>query len=218
MSMEYAELDDTSPHRQLDKLYLQVLHKGFPRISLDQRARLKTVLGSVALLFDPLGPEHLEALLGLTERTVRLTLLGLNSIMTVPDISDGSVRLIHPSSHDFLVDSSRCDDVNFVVDAHIQHTLLAERCLRVLQALSPDMCEIGNPSLYNQEIADLPNQINSHIPAHVQYACLYWSSHLANGGVHNHMLSLLLEFCSTQLLNWLEVMSLFVRTDYFSFI
>jgi hypothetical protein len=106
------------------------------------------------------------------------------------------------------VDDKRCGDPNFDVTPWFQHTLLAERCLQVLQMLSPDMCEIRDTSLYTQDVVDLPNQIKSHIPSHVQYACLHWASHLTSGRIHSGMLDLLQDFCSKQLLNWLEVMSL----------
>ena len=208
MSDAHAMYNKVSPHWQLDMLYLQVLHEAFPSISGEQRTRLKTVQGTLALLFDPLDPESLDALLDLEESTVRLTLSNLHSIAIVPDAGGGPVQLIHPSFHDFIIDVDRCNDVNFVVNVQLQHTLLAEQALRVLQTLSPDMCKIEDPSLYNQEIVDLPLRIATRIPAHVQYACRHWASHLSSGGIHNTILDFLLSFCSNQLLNWLEVMSI----------
>jgi len=197
-----------SPYRRLDELYLTVLHEAFPEISEHQRVRLRAVLGSVVLLFDSLKPEILEALLGLDKNTVRMTLRHLHSIVIVPDARGGSIQLLHHSFRDFLVDIDRCSDVDFVVDARLQHTLLAGRCLQVLQTLLPDMCKIGDPSLYNQEVNDLPSRVVAHIPAHVQYACRHWASHLSSGNIDGPILNLLLDFCSNQLLNWLEVMSL----------
>jgi len=123
-------------------------------------------------------------------------------------VGDGAVQLLHPSFREFLVDITRCNDVNFTVDVWLQHTVLAEHCLRVLKGLSPDMCKIGNASLYNQEVADLPDRIAAHIPAHLQYACRHWASHLMHCEIQGVVLDLLLDFCSTQFLNWLEVMSL----------
>jgi hypothetical protein len=208
LSTPYIKLTATSPHRHLDSLYLAVLREAFPDISEDQQIRLQTVLGTNILLFDPLDPENLEVLLGLRANTVRMTLQHLHSIVIVPDSGGGPVRLIHPSSHDFLVDDNRCNDANFFVDARLQHTLLAECCLQVLQGLSPDMCKIGDPSLYNREVVDLPIRIATSVPAHVQYACRHWASHLSRGNIHDEILELLLHFCSNQLLNWLEMMSL----------
>jgi hypothetical protein len=72
------------------------------------------------------------------------------------------------------------------------------------------MCKIGDLSLYNQKVVDLPNLIATHIPSHVQYACQHWTSHLLSGDIDDTILNHLLAFCSNQLLNWLGVMSLLV--------
>jgi len=208
MSSAYIASPMTSPYRHLDALYLTVLRQAFPDISEHQRDRLRTVLGTVVLLFDSLEPESLGALFGLGTNAVRSTLHHLHSIAIVPDAGGGPVRLIHPSFHDFFIDPKRCDDNNFVVNMHTQHTVIAEGCLRVLDTLLPDMCKIGDPSLHNGEVVDLATRIETHIPAHVQYACRHWASHLSSGEVHDAVFDLLLEFCSKQLLNWVEVMSL----------
>ena len=208
LATAYITSSATSPHRHLDALYLAVLREAFPDIGEDHRTRLREVLGSIVLLSDLLEAESLEALLGLEEDTVRSTLLHLHSIAVVPEPGRGSVRLIHPSLHDFLVDGDRCDDANFAVNAQLQHALLAERCLRVLDTLVPDICKIGDRSLGNQEIDDLGGRIATRIPAHVQYACRHWASHLAKGRMNDEILALLLGFCARQFLNWLEVMSL----------
>src|SRR5882762_3399645 len=197
-----------SPHRSLDGLYLTVLRAAFPNISEDQRTSLRNVLGTIVVLFDPLEAGCLEGLLGLELGTVRWMLRDLHSIAIIPDDGDGPIRLLHPSFHDYLIDSDRCGDANFVVDARAQHTLLAERCLRALQSLSRDMCKIGDASVLNNTVADLSTRISRHIPAHVRYACRHWASHLSSGIVQNSTLDLLRGFCSHQLLNWLEVMSL----------
>ena len=44
-----------------------------------------------------------------------------------------------------------------------KHTLLAGCCLRVLQSLTSDMCKIGDASVLNQEVIDLPTRISGHI-------------------------------------------------------
>jgi hypothetical protein len=129
----------------------------------------------------------LEALLGLKERAVRLTLLSLHSMAIVPDAGDDSIRLrlIHPSSHDFLVDPERCDDDNFAVNARIRIRCLPSTAYKSRKC-SPDMCKIEDASLYKQEVVDLPSRFKSHIPAHVQYACRHWASHPASGGISDN--------------------------------
>jgi len=212
LSTTYVASPATSPHKHLDSLYLGVLQGAFPQIDEAQQADLQMVLGTIVLLLDPLDAESLEALLDLEEGMVRSTLLHLHSIAIVPDTGNGPVRLMHPSFHDFLIDNSRCNNTQFVVNAQHRHTSLAECCLRVLQTLSPDICKIGDPSVLNQEV-DLPVRISTYIPAHVRYACRHWAAHLSRVDIHDTILALFLDFCSNCLLNWLEVMSLLGELD-----
>src|SRR5258706_3797488 len=170
LSTTYIASSITSPHKHLDSLYLGVLQGAFPEIDEAQQADLQWVLGTIVLLFDPLDAESLEALLVLEEGMVRSTLLHLQSIVIVPDTGNGPFRLMHPSFHDFLIDNSRCNNIQFVVNAQLRHTSLAECCLRVLQTLSSDICKIGNPYVLIQEV-DQPVRISTYIPAHVRNRC-----------------------------------------------
>src|SRR5258705_1512640 len=213
LTTPYITSTATSPNLHLDDLYLTVLRSAFPEVSEDQRTRLRVVLGTIVLLFDRLDPDSLEALLCLEEGTVWSTLEHLHSIAIVPEAGGGSVRLIHPSFHDFLIDMTRFNDTNFFVDPVPQHGSDAKRCLRVLNTLSRDTCKIGDPSIRNHEVTDLPLRIATHIPSYMQYAGRYWASHLTSGNIDTTTFNLLLGFCSNQLLNWLEVMSLLGELD-----
>ena len=107
MVKAYITSPVTSPHHQLNALYLVVLREAFPNISKCQQDRLQMVLGTIILLFDSLlEAESLKALFELGENTVQTTLQNLHSIpfVIVPKAGDGPVRLIHPSFHDFYVD------------------------------------------------------------------------------------------------------------------
>jgi hypothetical protein len=116
-------------------------------------------------------PDNLDVLLELHANTVRWTLQHLHSIAVV-SASGGSVQLIHPSFHNFLVDASRCDDDNVVVNAQDHHTLLP----------------------MSSAITTSPTYQTSHIPAHVQYACRHRGSHLLSSKVDDSVLGLLLRF------------------------
>ena len=84
LSTKYIASSATSPHRHLDELYLAVLRQTFPDINSDQRANLGMVLGTVALLFDPLCAESLDSLLEVEAGMVRSTFRHLHSIAMVP--------------------------------------------------------------------------------------------------------------------------------------
>src|SRR5258705_3078918 len=131
LTTPYITSTATSPHLHLDGLYLTVLCSAFPEVSEDQWSTLRVVLGTVVLLFDRLDPDSLEALLCLEEGTVWSTLEHLHSIAIVPKAGDGSVRPIHPSFHDFLIDINRCNDTNFSFHPALQHGSVSKCCLQV---------------------------------------------------------------------------------------
>ncbi|TFY56398.1 hypothetical protein EVJ58_g7671 [Rhodofomes roseus] len=201
-----------SPHRSLDLLYLQVLQEAFPKLDGTLMAQFKLVLGSIVLIRDRLSPSALEDLLNRQSNAVRVesTLLPLRSLITVLERSEGEViRLIHPSFHDFLVDRSRCTDVNFVVNPKLQHTVLAKCCLSALKDLRRDMCAIGDTSKLNGEVSGLHKRISRGIPASLQYACRHWAFHVSNADIDDETVQLLSSFCVPEfMLRWLEVLSL----------
>jgi hypothetical protein len=197
-----------SPYRYLDVLYLQVLRTAFPNIDRTVKARLKRVLGPLVLIRDRLSSFALELLLRLEDKTVENTLWHLHSLFVVPEDSQSCIRLIHPSFHDFITDSSRCGDPDLVVNPTIQHTILAEHCLEVMRELRQDMCRITDYSKLNHEVSDLHERISRFIPLHIQYACRHWAYHLQHAEVNQDVLEHLSEFCSTRLLNWIEALSL----------
>ncbi|TDL16446.1 WD40 repeat-like protein [Rickenella mellea] len=199
----------SSPYRRLDQLYVQVLTHAFPDISSDLAARLRRVLGSVIHLQDPLPPSALEQLLDLRPTTVRRTLLHLHSVIIVPDKENDSqvIRLLHPSFFDFITDPTRCLNPKFVVNAEIQHTLIARACLGTMKWLKRDICAIKNPGILNSEIHDLPTRIATHVPSHLQYACRHWAFHLEKAMFSDCLLDLVKEFSEKYLLYWVEVCS-----------
>ena len=72
----------SSSHDLLDHLYTEVLQSAFPNISSEYASRLKTVLGSVALLCNPPSPSDLEQLLGIY---ISITLQALQSVVILPN-------------------------------------------------------------------------------------------------------------------------------------
>ena len=196
-----------SPLQHLDQLYSQVLNTAFPNISDHLRAKLQLILGAIAILQDPLPPDQLEDLLE-CDVSVNGYLQQLQAIITVPNDDVGVIRLIHPSFFDFIVDPTRCQDQHFRVDPHEQHSILAEKCLIMMQRLKKDICGIRDPTKFNHEVPDLPDMISRHISCSVQYACRYWGVHVCSGKLSSNVLQLLEYFCLNHLLHWIEVCSL----------
>ena len=203
--------DKYSPHHRLGELYTQVLETAYPSISSKLAGRLKMVLGSIVHLQDPLSARNLEDLLGADSDhvNVRIALMRLHSVVLVPEDDGQVIRLLHPSFFDFLTDNTRCRNPKLVLNPHVQHTLLAKSCLRVLcNNLKRNMIGLPNPTTLNTEIENLPERILQSIPPFLQYSCRHWSWHLANAKLSEDLLYQLKEFVNTRLLYWIEVCSL----------
>lgn len=198
--------DSSSPHHYLDGLYTQVLNNAFPDIAARLLRRLKTVLGTIIFLRDPLSTRALGQLLGLDG--VQNILVHLHSVLVIPDNDDEVIRLLHPSFYDFMTHPLRCRDHRFLVTAETQHTLITRACLESMKELKRDICRIKNLSLLNNEVPDLHARIMKFIPPHLQYACRHWASHLANSMLSDVLLDLVKDFCLNHLLHWVEVLSL----------
>ncbi|KAI9059864.1 WD40 repeat-like protein [Trametes sanguinea] len=206
-----------SPFRILDALYLQVLMSRMKRLGPTPFSRLKLILGAIVVAEERLGPATLEGLLSLPSGTARRLLSLLNAILVLPSPGQeySPIRLIHLSFADFVIDSSRCTEPAYLINPLIQHTLLAEHCLRVLLTLRHNICEVEPKydRLLNCEIPDLPEKIARHLPPWCQYACKHWFYHLLHAQVDQQILDALHAFCDDHLLDWLEALSLLGCVD-----
>ncbi|KAF7967583.1 hypothetical protein HWV62_33747 [Athelia sp. TMB] len=204
------------PQQRLDRLYLQVLTNAHPEISAPLAGRLQVVIGTILLLQDPLPLPSIEQILimGDAKRfqniSVRRTLSRLHSIILVPEPVDEArvVRALHPSLFDFIIDPNRCTNPNFLVDPAKQHTLLLIACLRKMQSLKQNMCQLSDPNALNSEVIDLPTRIAQHMPMELQYACRHWAAHCVHADHSDEVLTLLGSFSSEYLLFWIEACSL----------
>jgi hypothetical protein len=195
---------NSSSHEILDQLYQQVLENAFPNIADRFASRLKLVLGSVALLYDPLSPSDLEHLLCMPIQ-LNDTLQQLQSVLVLPHNNNEAMHLIHPSFHDFLIDPRRCSNVKFQVTPELQHSFLAKACLSAMKLLKRNICNIEQPWKLHNEVNNLPQSIHQSIPQFLQYACHHWSQHLVHGLLSDELLSMLDKFCHNYLLYWVEV-------------
>ncbi|KAI0653827.1 hypothetical protein C8Q70DRAFT_1142852, partial [Cubamyces menziesii] len=203
----------TSTFPILDALYIQVLGTAAKRLGDALKAPLKLVIGTIVLAEQPLSPATLNALLGLPTGTVRRVLPVFGAILTIPDREDNTtpIGIIHLSFPNFLVDPTRCTDQGFLVRPRIQHSHITFRCLSIMNlALKYNILGVASEHdcILNSEISDLSARLSQRIPAPLEYACRYWTTHLCKAEIGEDLLTALEEFCTSHLLHWLEVLSL----------
>ncbi|KAL7278429.1 hypothetical protein ACG7TL_007426 [Trametes sanguinea] len=101
------------------------IHHSIPRL----------LLGTLVVAEERLDPATLAALLDLPSLVVQRVLPAFHAILTVPTADENTtpIRLIHLSFANFLVDPTRCANERFLVHPPIHHSLIALRCLNLMQ-------------------------------------------------------------------------------------
>ncbi|KAF4901904.1 Vegetative incompatibility protein HET-E-1 [Colletotrichum fructicola] len=173
--------------------------------------RFRKVVGAIILLADPLSITSLEELLGIENDEIRYLLNSLHSVLDVPedDQPEHSVRLLHLSLREYLLQPHSSGDQTFWVDQKSTHKDLFACCLQVMGdqsgfGLRNDLCRLDDPGVRRDEIPR--ERIYQHIPRSLEYACRYWVMHLreSGGGIHVRDAH---EFLTRYLLYWFEAMS-----------
>jgi hypothetical protein len=196
----------------LDALYTRVLIKASDVVGHHAAAQrqLRDVLASLVLVQESLPVAALAAVAGVEERQCKMILRCLSSVLLYEHTSHEPVQLIHPSFPDFLTHDGRCTDARYFVDSTEYHSLLALRCLQIMNAdLRRNICDLRDPFLLNSDIPDLGHLLDSNASIQLRYACKYWHVHVQLAGCFDPNLITALDiFCTKHLLHWLELLSL----------
>jgi hypothetical protein len=175
-------------HNGLDPLYSQVFSDA------QRSPYFEQVIGTIMLVTEPLSIKNLGLLLQVESGDVLLVLLGIQSILVVPEDDDQLVRLVHTSLRDFLITGSRSQE--WYIHPPVHHLRITIDCLKAITVEPEDgMFHVGFR----------------------EYACLNWSYHLAQSlkeGGENEVNSLsgstlvncLVDFASGFLGFWINTM------------
>lgn len=213
--LDSGNTQSPATYEQVDLLYLQILRSYLEgRVDgLELSVRFRKVVGAIVLLQDPLSVSALSHLLDHDQADLEAALTPLRSLLDIPPNHSDPIRIFHPSFRDFLVIEERCQDSRFAILEGYAHAQLALCCLKVmLKHLKRDICDVGHDVVLNSEIPDLEVKLRERVPPALSYACRHWGAHLSqsigDAAPVGELVKRLLEFSSTKLLNWIEVLSL----------
>ncbi|KAH8991451.1 hypothetical protein EDB86DRAFT_3079870 [Lactarius hatsudake] len=200
------------PHERLDTLYLSILHHAVPSGAKNSiKRRLRTVLGQLVTFREPLPMAVMEKFCELESDDVKRALHNLHSLIHVPDSDNQAPRVYHLSFFDFIIDPTRCEDADLVVDVDSAEREVLRSCFDHLSLrLDRNMAGIEDPSLPHSEIDGFLTKVENAISPELRYACLYWASHLMkNKDPHDEKIwPRLQDFLTRCLLWWIETMAL----------
>jgi hypothetical protein len=174
----------------------------------------RTVVGAVLVVFHPLSRKALSDLVRNcgTPSSISTTLRSLHSLLDVPDSENDPIRVFHPSFTHFLTDRTRCKDRRFFVDPPVHHQDILFSCLDLMnERLKKNICNLDDYVSLN-EVENLSARRETCIGGSLQYACRFWTRHLASipsDGSHTERLQEAMdEFLTKRLLYWIEILSI----------
>jgi len=202
----------------IDLLYTQVLEQAVDDVDVDAEeiySHLRTVVGTVLLVLNPLSIKALSDLLGMSN--ISTTLCSLHSLLLVPEGTEEPIRAFHKSFPDFLMDPARCKDERFFVEPAVHHEEVLLSCLHLMgERLKKNICNLDDYAVLS-EIKDLPTCKKDHIGEVLEYACRFWSKHLlkvpSSSSHVGEVQKAIKEFFTRHLLYWIEVLALMGNLD-----
>ncbi|KAF9645965.1 hypothetical protein BDM02DRAFT_382706 [Thelephora ganbajun] len=192
----------------LDSLYISILETAFSEEDAEVDSKVRSTIGTVVLVVNPLPPSGIAGLIGLDPDEVTQFLTLLQSLLAFDEDSSQPVKPFHKSFPDFITDPSRCTDTRFLISPKSLHLELAINCLRLMNdGLERNLLSLPDYAL-NSEVEDLEARINDRISDALRYACRSWHSHLTKTeGDATGVISHLRVFLEEKFLAWLEVVS-----------
>jgi hypothetical protein len=201
----------------IDLTYTQTLKLAFQDVGPEEQelcSHFRTIVGTVSVAFLPLSR---KALLDLvrnhgTPSQICTTLRFLYSLLDVPDSEDDPIRVFHESFTNFLTDRTRCKDDRFSVDPSVHHKNVLFSCLDLMKdRLKKNICDLDDCAVLG-EVQDLSSLRKTCIGSSLEYACRFWTRHLAsipaNGPHIERVHEVIDEFFAKHILYLIEVLSI----------
>jgi len=197
-----------NPKATLDSLYTSILQAAFSEGDPEVHSKVRSTIGAVVLVVNPLLPSGIAKLVDLDPEEVILFLTSVQSLLTLGEDLDQPVKPFHKSFPDFITDPSRCTDARFYISPGNLHLELVTNCLRIMNdGLEENLLSLPDYAL-NSEVKDLETRINDRINITLRYACLSWHNHLTKTEeCVADVVSYLRTFLEQKFLAWLEAAS-----------
>ena len=194
----------------LDCLYTSILQMALDYGQEDPEldSKVRSTIGTVILVADPLPPSAVAELIGLEVKLVMRILTWVQSLLILNEDPNSLVKPFHKSFPDFIMDPLCCLNKRFYISPKTLHHELAMNCLRLMNGvLQPNFLSLPDYAL-NQEVKDLPDRVKAQISTALEYACKSWYNHLTKieEGIAQ-IVGILHIFLKGKFLPWLEVIS-----------
>jgi hypothetical protein len=185
----------------LDALYRTALESIGHWDDEDFISDFRDIMGIILVARQPLSTTAIDALLELSNSRPSMHFISLLGCVLQ---QSSTIRVLHPSFADFLMDEDRCKWDIWFFNRSIHHQCLAFRCFdRMGSVLKQNMCNMT----LGDDLAD------ESLSEDISYSCLFWIDHITAieedfAPVMDRLHSFLYQHC----LHWFEAMSILKKS------
>jgi hypothetical protein len=194
--------------RQMDSIYRIALEQAIGESQAEESVEAyMNVLKLLVAAHEPLSPNTIDRFLNTSDSLQIIRDLG-----SVLDCGDGdtTVRFLHPTFRDFLLDSPNANQYHIHMDD--AHHLLGSSCLSVmLDDLRHDLCKLYQQDSTKFKSEDLNSICLEYTSPALRYSCSFWGNHIVPNkqSLFRHYRSSIIEsFFSSKLLDWIYMIGM----------
>ena len=164
----------------------------------------RSILGIILVARNPLSHGAVD---GLFDAEMHRPSLHTISLLACVLGQSPTVRILHPSFADFLMDRERCGKDMWYIDRNFHNRRIATKCLeRMDRSLKRNIC--GLPLIPNWT-----RNVRDQLSQDLAYACVSWIEHVCLiKGDDPSIVKRVNDFLHRHLLHWLEAMSILRRS------
>ena len=212
---DVTDISPNAPNSEtsaLDDLYGRILSNAFRVANARERDEIQKVLRAVISVRTPLSINGHSKLLKIKAENVTEALSSLHSVVYIPENTGLPISIFHASFTDFITTEKRSGE--HFLEPTKSHHMLGLHCLVLLQSsLMENICQLDGLSVLDMDV--FSSTVKDRISEALEYACVYWATHVANvksgQGVASELRDALYNFFDEKLLQWFECLSLLTR-------
>lgn len=166
------------------------------------------LLKAMMTVYRPLKVEEVSSVIGLSDDEDIIRAL-VDCCASFIRLRDDSIEFVHQSARDYLAGENGLS----ILDSHgrFGHEEIVLACLSYLsECLKPNLVDLPRPDATRSSIETLENGARNGILSRMDYAAMFWVSHLMNASNAIDKIQVS-GFLHARLLEWLECLSLLDR-------
>ncbi|KAK6495259.1 hypothetical protein TWF481_003285 [Arthrobotrys musiformis] len=212
------KLIEANPERSLSLIYLQIMNQRMMKKSPSQKKimlkEFQKIMGTIVLLQTPMSRSSLAQFTDMPELNIKVRLDGFQSVLRIPEASNGVIKTFHLSFREFMLDPETKEQSPLWIDECQVHGFIGRRCIAIMKEhLRKNICDL---SWSKNSLGDIPIcNIYRRFPEELKYACIYWTYHLSASGEEIRDEGEAHQFLQEYILEWLEATS-FLRYSFSS--